>query len=124
MASDTSIRETPEGLYCAAGDFHVDPWLPVPRAVITHAHADHARPGSGKYLCAAEGRCVLERRLGAAAKIETLAYGEQVSLNGIRLSLHPAGHILGSSQVRIEHRGEVCVVSGDYKTDRDPTCRQ
>jgi len=121
---ETLIRETPEGLYCEAGDFHVDPWLPVPRAVVTHAHADHAKPGCGRYLAAEDGRAVLECRLGASALIDTLGYGESIALAAVRVSLHPAGHILGSAQVRIEHRGEVCVVSGDYKTDPDPTCRR
>src|SRR5436853_3002768 len=120
---ETLIRETPDGLYCDAGDFHVDPWRPVPRAVITHAHADHARPGCRQYLAAAEGRGVLESRLGTDAPIETIRYGETISLNGVHISFHPAGHILGSAQVRLEHRGEVCVVSGDYKTVSDPTCR-
>lgn len=117
------IRETPEGLYCEAGDFHVDPWLPVARAVITHAHADHARPGCREYLTATDGRPVLQRRLGAGAAIATLDYAETKTVNGVQISLHPAGHVLGSAQVRIEYRGRVCVVSGDYKTDLDPTCR-
>jgi len=120
--SASLVRETREGLYCEAGGFHIDPWLPVPRAVITHAHADHARPGSGQYLAAAEGLPILQSRLGATAAIEGVRYGDSVSLNGIQVSLHPAGHILGSAQVRIESRGEVCVVSGDYKTGPDPTC--
>jgi putative mRNA 3-end processing factor len=110
------------GLYCAAGDFYVDPWEPVDRAVITHAHGDHARWGSKRYLGAREGERVLRTRLGADSAIETLDYGETVDINGVRVSLHPAGHILGSAQVRVELRGEVWVVSGDYKTDPDPTC--
>ena len=110
------------GLYCAAGDFFVDPWQPVARAVITHAHADHARPGSAAYLCAAPGAGILRARLGPDAAIETLAYGEATTINGVAVSLHPAGHILGSAQVRLAHGGEVWVVSGDYKTDPDPTC--
>jgi putative mRNA 3-end processing factor len=120
----TFIRETPAGLYCGTGDFFIDPWLPVSRAVVTHAHADHARPGSRQYLCAAEGRALLQTRLGPAAAIETVPYGEAILLNGVRVSLHPAGHILGSAQVRLEQHGEVWVVSGDYKTAPDPTCRQ
>jgi len=113
---------TASGLYCQAGDFFIDPWEPVDRAVITHAHGDHARWGSTHYLAAREGEGVLRTRLGAAANISTLDFGERTSINGVRLSLHPAGHILGSAQVRVEHRGEVWVVSGDYKTDPDPTC--
>jgi putative mRNA 3-end processing factor len=116
------IEPTPRGLYCAAGDFHIDPWRPVDRAVITHAHGDHARPGSRAYLAAKRGLPVLQTRLGPDARIEGLEYGEAREIGGARISLHPAGHVLGSSQVRIEHRGEVWVVSGDYKLDPDPTC--
>lgn len=116
------LRVTERGVYCEAGDFHVDPWLPVDRAVITHAHGDHARWGSRVYLGSREGERVLRTRLGAGARIRTVEYGEPVEVNGVRVSLHPAGHILGSAQVRVEHRGEVWVVSGDYKTEPDPTC--
>lgn len=115
------IASTPSGLFCAAGDFYIDPWQPVARAVITHAHSDHASPGSESYLCAAPGEHVLRRRL-PGARIETLPYGASVDIGGTRVSFHPAGHILGSSQVRVEHRGEVWVVSGDYKRQSDPTC--
>ena len=110
------------GLHCAPGDFYVDPWKPVDFAVITHAHSDHARLGSRHYLTAEPGRGVLQERLGADAKIEAAAYGERIVRNAVTISLHPAGHILGSAQVRVEYRGEVWVVSGDYKTDADPTC--
>jgi putative mRNA 3-end processing factor len=113
---------TPHGLYCEAGDFYVDPWEPVDRAVITHAHGDHATWGSRAYLTSSAGVGVLRARLETGASVRGSAYGESLSLNGTTVSLHPAGHILGSSQVRIEHRGEVWVVSGDYKTDPDPTC--
>jgi putative mRNA 3-end processing factor len=116
------IAPTPRGLYCAAGDFYIDPWRPVDRAVITHAHGDHARPGSSAYLSAARGLPVLRTRLGEESAIEGLAYGEARDINGVKVSLHPAGHVLGSSQVRVEHGGEVWVVSGDYKLDPDPTC--
>ncbi|HSN22340.1 MAG TPA: ligase-associated DNA damage response exonuclease [Usitatibacter sp.] len=116
------IECTPRGLYCAAGDFHIDPWQPVERAVITHAHADHARPGSARYLCAAPGLAVLRARLGAEAAIEAQPYGRPIDIDGVRVSLHPAGHVLGSAQVRVEARGEVWVVSGDYKLQPDPTC--
>jgi putative mRNA 3-end processing factor len=104
------------------GDFYVDPWRPVGRALITHAHADHARPGSQAYLCAEPGRAVLVERLGSASLIETLPYGQSREINGVRVSFHPAGHLLGSAQIRLEHQGEVWVVSGDYKTESDPTC--
>lgn len=116
------IQETPSGLYCEAGDFYIDPWRRVPRAVITHAHADHARPGSAKYLATREGRRILRTRLGPSADIETIPYGETISLNGVTLSFHPAGHVLGSAQVRVESGGEVWVVSGDYKIEPDRTC--
>lgn len=122
MARCDLLTLTPGGLYCPLGDFYVDPWLPVPRAVITHAHADHARPGSGRYLTTPEGRSVLQHRMGPDAIVDTLPYGESLSLGGVQVSLHPAGHVLGSAQVRIEHQGEVWVVSGDYKTAADPTC--
>ncbi|HMK73651.1 MAG TPA: ligase-associated DNA damage response exonuclease [Myxococcaceae bacterium] len=115
------VTVTPEGLYCPPGGFHIDPWLPVARAVLTHAHADHARPGSGAYLCAAPGLEVARHRLPEGT-IEALAYGERRRMGDVDLSFHPAGHILGSAQVRLEHRGEVWVVTGDYKRVPDPTC--
>ena len=116
------LRTTDCGLYCEAGDFYVDPWKPVERAVITHAHGDHARWGSRSYLGSTESARVLRTRLGDDASIRTVGWGEPISFNGVRVSLHPAGHILGSAQVRVEHRGEVWVVSGDYKTEPDATC--
>ena len=119
---DDIIQMTQKGLYCTEGDFYIDPWQPVKKAVITHAHADHARWGSQSYLCTCEGENVLRARLGNHAVIETLNYGELKRVNGVVLSLHPAGHILGSAQVRIERNGRVVVVSGDYKTAPDPTC--
>jgi putative mRNA 3-end processing factor len=111
----------PEGLYCAAGDFHVDPWSPVARAVITHGHSDHARAGHGSYFAAARGLPILRWRLGEQ-DYRPFAYGEPFTLGGTRVSLHPAGHVLGSAQVRVEAGGETWVVSGDYKRDPDPTC--
>jgi putative mRNA 3-end processing factor len=114
------IREA--GLYCAAGDFYIDPVLPVDRAVITHAHSDHARAGSRQYLTALAGELLLRARVGEDALIQTAAYGERVQFDGITASLHPAGHILGSSLVRLERGGEVGGVTGDYKVAPDPTC--
>ena len=111
----------PEGLYCPPGDFYIDPWRPVERAVITHAHSDHARMGSGHYLATPQSERVLRLRLGDIA-LQTLAYGERMAIGGTNVSLHPAGHVLGSAQVRIEQGGEVWVASGDYKTEHDPTC--
>lgn len=118
----TLLALADRGLYCSAGDFYIDPWQPVPRAVITHAHGDHARWGCERYLCSREGAGVLRTRVGHDAAIRAVAWGEPVDLDGVRVSLHPAGHILGSAQVRVEHRGEVWVASGDYKTTPDPTC--
>jgi putative mRNA 3-end processing factor len=112
MSADLVV-ERPEGLYCPPGDFYIDPWRPVARAVVTHAHADHARGGHAHYLAAAPGEGVLRARLGAVT-LQTLAYGEAIDHHGVRLSLHPAGHVLGSAQVRLEHGGRVWVVSGDY----------
>ncbi len=116
------IQTTDQGLYCAEGDFYVDPWRPVERAIVTHAHSDHAAFGSKRYLTAQPGERVLRTRLGPEAIIKTLPYGEPLDVNGVRVSLHPAGHILGSSQVRVEYRGEVWVISGDYKLEEDGTC--
>ena len=111
----------PQGLYCPPGDFYIDPWRPVDRAVITHAHGDHARGGSARYLAAQPSMSVLRQRLGDVA-LDTLAYGARIRIRDTTVSLHPAGHVLGSAQVRIEHRGETWVVSGDYKLAPDPTC--
>lgn len=112
-AADDLIVLRPEGLYCPPGGFYIDPWRPVERAVITHAHADHARRGHAAYLCSAPGEQVLRARLGAIT-LQTLAYGEALRVGEVALSLHPAGHVLGSAQVRVEHRGRVWVASGDY----------
>jgi putative mRNA 3-end processing factor len=119
---DDLLVSTASGLFCPAGDFYVDPWCPVRSAVITHAHGDHATPGSEHYLATVDGMSILQARLGADAQIQSLAYSEPLSLGDVTVSLHPAGHILGSAQIRIERRGEVWVVTGDYKTADDPTC--
>ena len=120
MAADLIVQR-PEGLYCPPGDFYIDPWRPVARAVITHAHSDHARVGHDHYLAAAPAEGVLRVRLGDI-DLQTLPYGQAVSHHGVTLSLHPAGHVLGSSQVRLEHGGQVWVASGDYKVAPDRTC--
>lgn len=112
----------PEGLYCPAGDFYIDPWRPVDRAVITHAHSDHARVGHGHYLAHQDSAGTLCTRLGADINLQTVAYGEAIEHRGVRVSLHPAGHVLGSAQVRLEHGGRVWVASGDYKLEDDGTC--
>ena len=120
------IVQRAEGLYCPPGDFYIDPWRPVDRAVITHAHADHARSGHGHYLAAAPAEGVLRSRLGQGISLQTLAYGQQITHHGVTLSLHPAGHVLGSAQVRLEYRGagggQIWVASGDYKVAPDATC--
>ena len=109
---------TDEGIYCAAGDFHVDPWRSVPRALITHGHADHARDGMGRYLSTEAAAPIIRHRLGGIT-LETIRYGETRQIGGARVSFHPAGHVPGSAQIRIEVGGEVWVVSGDYKTVDD-----
>jgi putative mRNA 3-end processing factor len=116
------LVETAAGLYCPAGAFHIDPWQPVERAVITHAHGDHARPGSGAYLCAGPSAPLLQRRFGPDARVQGVAYGHALTLDSVRVSFHPAGHVLGSAQVRVEGAAGVWVVAGDYKRAADPTC--
>jgi putative mRNA 3-end processing factor len=111
-----------EGLFSARGQFYIDPWRAVKTAVITHAHGDHATFGSQEYYCSEPCAPLLQSRLGSAAQLRPVPYGEKFHLGGCILSFHPAGHILGSSQVRVEAGGEVWVVSGDYKRDPDPTC--
>ncbi|MBT5294693.1 MAG: ligase-associated DNA damage response exonuclease [Octadecabacter sp.] len=109
---------TPEGIYCAAGDFHIDPWLPVPLALITHGHADHSRLGMGAYMATTSAAPVMRHRLGEI-KMDTVAYGDVTSINGVDVSFHPAGHVPGSAQIRVAHKGDVWVASGDYKTIDD-----
>jgi putative mRNA 3-end processing factor len=121
LVAQPLVIHRPEGLYCEAGGFYIDPWRPVDKAVITHAHADHARTGSTRYIASAAGEGVLRSRLGKI-DLHALPYGERLQVNEVTISLHPAGHVLGSAQVRIEHRGEVWVVSGDYKVEPDVTC--
>ena len=116
------IVARPEGLYCPPGDFYIDPWRQVERAVITHGHSDHARTGHTHYLAAAPGEGILRKRLGAHIDLLSLQYGQQINHHGVTLSLHPAGHVLGSSQVRLEYKGEVWVASGDYKVEDDGIC--
>jgi putative mRNA 3-end processing factor len=120
-SSGDLIVQRPEGLYCPPGDFYIDPWRPVARAVITHAHSDHARIGHGHYLAAGPAEGVLRARLGEI-DLQLLPYGDSILHNGVALSLHPAGHVLGSAQVRLEHGGRVWVASGDYKVAPDRTC--
>jgi putative mRNA 3-end processing factor len=116
------LEPTPAGLWCPRGGFHVDPVAPVPLAITTHAHADHALPGAGRYVCTPETAPLLRRRLPDALHVEVLPCGEVRAVGDTRVSLHPAGHVLGSAQVRIEDDTGVTVVSGDYKRQADPTC--
>jgi putative mRNA 3-end processing factor len=118
------LRPDPSGLYCVPGDFHIDPHAAVPRAVITHGHSDHARPGHGAVLATADTLEIMRLRLGAGAGAnhQPLAYGEVIKVRDVTVKLVPAGHILGSAQVVIEYRGQRAVISGDYKRHADPTC--
>src|SRR5688500_5335171 len=116
------ISLTARGLYCKQGDFYIDPWRPVKQAVITHAHSDHAYRGHGRYLVTKDGEQLTRIRLDESAKIITQNYGKTTTVNGVKISFHPAGHILGSAQVRVEYKGEVWVASGDYKLTPDATC--
>ena len=122
---DTWLKVLPDGLYCEPGGFFIDPVRPVPRAIITHAHADHARPGHGAVLASAETMALMDVRMGqgrAGASQQVLGYGEVLVLDGVKVWLQPAGHVLGSAQVAMEWRGSRAVVSGDYKRVTDPTC--
>ena len=116
------IRPTSKGLFCQEGGFYIDPWRKVDRALVTHGHSDHARYGMGSYLTARPGMEVVRQRVGKDAVIEGLAFGEARRIGGVTVSFHPAGHLLGSGQIRVAHRGEVWVVTGDYKTAADPSC--
>jgi len=118
------IRAVPGGLYCAPGDFFIDPTRAVDRAVITHGHGDHARPNNRHVLATAETIAIMQARYGetAGGALQPVRYGETVTMNSVSVTLVPAGHVLGSAQVVLEHQGSRVVVSGDYKRRRDPTC--
>lgn len=116
--SDPVLVTTEKGLYCPAGDFFIDPWRPVDRALITHGHADHARPGHSRYLATHSALPVMRHRLGDI-RAEGTGFGETIRIGGASVSFHPAGHVPGSAQIRVEVGGEVWVVSGDYKTEPD-----
>jgi putative mRNA 3-end processing factor len=122
MKNKGLIHLTGKGLYCEPGDFYIDPWKPVKKAVLTHAHADHTYRGNQNYLVPEEGKLLSRIRLGDEAQIETAPYGVGINFDGVKVSFHPAGHVLGSAQVRVEHKGEVWVASGDYKLMPDRTC--
>ena len=120
--SEALVTVTNDGLYCPRGAFHIDPWNPVPYALVTHAHGDHLSPGCGRYLLAEDGLQVFRARIGPDADAVTLNYGQAVAINGVRISFHPSGHILGAVQIRLEYQGEIWVITGDYKLAGDSTC--
>lgn len=113
------IRFTKKGLYCIPGKFYLDPWHPVDYAIISHGHADHARWGMKRYLCHHHSKPILQHRINAEINIESLRYNEPININGVKVSFHPAGHIIGSAQIRLEYKGFVLVFTGDYKTTSD-----
>jgi len=113
------LQFTTHGIYCAQADIYIDPWHPGFKAIITHAHADHARYGQTQYLAHHDSAPIMRQRLGQDITLQTVAYNEPVHINGVQFSLHPAGHIPGSAQVRVAYKGEVWVASGDYKLHND-----
>lgn len=115
----TLVQFTKKGIYCPQGKFYIDPWYPVDYAIISHGHADHARKGMKHYLCQSDSEAILKQRIGFDIKIESLPYNSEISINGVTVSFHPAGHIIGSAQIRLEYKGYVLVFSGDYKTQAD-----
>ncbi len=113
------ITFTNKGIYCKQGDFYIDPWRPVNKALITHGHADHAKWGNKNYLCHTLTKPVLEQRYGLYDNVETIPYNKIITINGVKVSMFPAGHVIGSAQIKLEYNGEIVVVSGDYKTEYD-----
>lgn len=113
------FKFTDKGIYCVPGKFYLDPWKPVDYAVISHGHADHARWGMQHYLCHHYTKPIIQYRIGRDISVESVAYGEPVMRNGVKISLHPAGHLIGSAQIRLEYKGQVVVFTGDYKVDED-----
>ena len=118
MANKGLLVHTALGLYCPRADVYLDPWKPVKKAILSHGHADHARWGSSSYLCTPTAAPVIKYRLGEI-NLETLPFGEEKLINGVSFSFHPAGHILGSAQIKVSYKGEMVVFSGDYKTAND-----
>ncbi len=113
------IKFTKKGIYCPQGGFYLDPWYPVNYAVISHGHADHARWGMKRYLCTDDSKAILQHRLGADINIESIPYGKEIKINDVSVSFYPAGHVIGSAQIRLEYKGYVVVFTGDYKTQPD-----
>ncbi|MBB4004887.1 MAG: ligase-associated DNA damage response exonuclease [Aurantimonas endophytica] len=124
MRPDDLLRPTEAGLYCPPGDFYIDPVRPVPRALVTHGHADHARPGSEKVLATRQTLAIMALRYGEDFCVERqeAPLGQTITINGVDVSFHPAGHVLGSAQIAVSHKGLTIVASGDYKRRADPTC--
>lgn len=122
MRPEQLLIPTPQGLYCPPGDFHIDPLRAVPRALITHGHSDHARAGNGHVMATRETLAIMAVRMGAnfAASRQAAAYGEEVTVNGVTVSFHPAGHVLGSAQIRLQWKGLCAVISGDYARATHP----
>jgi putative mRNA 3-end processing factor len=116
---ESLLQFTNKGIYCPEGKFYIDPWRPVKKALITHAHADHSRPGHQHYLAHHHSEKIMRQRLGDDIQIETAEYGKSININGVKASFHPAGHIPGSAQIRLEFKGRIAVVSGDYKLEDD-----
>ncbi len=122
---ETWLKTTPSGLYCVPGDFYIDPMRVVPRAIITHGHSDHARPGHAHVLATPETLAIMRTRMGeerAGGVLQSLSYGAPLKINDVTVTLVPAGHVLGSAQVVMDYQGSRAVVSGDYKRQPDPTC--
>ena len=113
------LEFTKKGIYCRQADIYIDPWKKVPKALITHAHSDHARSGHKSYLCTDHTLPILKLRLGKHIPASSMAYGDTIRINGVQFSFHPAGHIIGSAQIRAEYKGEIWVASGDYKVEND-----
>tara|TARA_R110002072_G_scaffold168507_2_gene322111 strand:+ start:8199 stop:9218 length:1020 start_codon:yes stop_codon:yes gene_type:complete len=113
------VKFTKKGIYCIPGKFYLDPWFPVEYAIISHGHADHSRPGNKHYLCQNDSKAIIKHRLGQDISIESLGYNETKNINGVQVSFFPAGHVIGSAQIRLEYKGYVVVFSGDYKTQPD-----
>lgn len=113
------LKFTDKGIYCEQADVYIDPWKAVDKAIITHGHSDHARAGHRQYFCHHHSSNVLKLRLGKKIKVESVDFDQEIVMNGVRITLHPAGHIIGSAQIRLEYKGQVWVISGDYKTEND-----
>ncbi len=113
------VTYTKKGIYCKPGKFYLDPWYPVDYAIISHGHADHARWGNKKYLCHHHSKPILQHRIGSHINVQSLGYNETIVINGVKVTFHPAGHIIGSAQIKLEYKGYVVVFTGDYKTQPD-----